>query len=113
MTDINPDAPDGVKCMWCEDASIGGQNIKLLLIDNRNLKEQKTATVQRREQKEYERLTQKLKKLSTDPCSCRKDAEKAVRFSVMKALGCRKAKADRGGSFDVRQDIAVKKVIFH
>ena len=78
MTDINPDAPDGVKCMRCEDAEIGGQNIKLLLIDNRNLKEQKTATVQRRAQKEYERLTQKLKKLYTDACQCRKDAEKAV-----------------------------------
>ena len=78
MTDINPEAPDGVKGMWCEDAAIGGQSIKLLLIDNRNLKEQKTATVQRRAQKEYERLTQKLKKLYTDPCQCRKDAEKAV-----------------------------------
>ena len=78
MTDINPEAPDGVKCMWCEDAVVGGQNIRLLLIDNRNLKEQKTAAVQRRAQKEYEKLTQKLKKLSTDPCQCRKDAEKAV-----------------------------------
>ena len=57
MTDINPKAPDGVKYMWCEDIEIEGENIKLLLIDNRNLKEQKTATIQRSAQKEYERLT--------------------------------------------------------
>lgn len=25
MTDINPEVPDGVKCMWCEDAVVGGQ----------------------------------------------------------------------------------------
>ena len=78
MADIEPEAPDGVKCMWCEDAVVGGQTIKLLLIVNRNLKEQKTAAVQRRAQKEYEKLTQKLKKLYTDLCQCSKDAEKAV-----------------------------------
>ena len=65
MADIKPEAPDGVKCMWREDAVVGGQTIKLMLIDNRNLKEQKTAAVQRRAQKEYGKLTQKLKKNCT------------------------------------------------
>ncbi len=83
--DIDPDHPDGQLGMWCEDGRIGGVPVKLLLVNNENMRMQKAKTINRHALKEQQTVAAKLKKLETSPCKCRADAEKSV-ATLQKAL---------------------------
>lgn len=74
---------------WLENTIIGDQKVKALLVFNGYLRGQKEKTLNKRADKELEQVKAKIKKLSTQPCKCRGDAEKAVAEIVKKSRFCK------------------------
>lgn len=87
--DIDPIEPNGSKGLWCQNGKIGEQEVKLLLVNNENLRSTKEATITKHAKKELEELQKKLKKLDTNPCKCQKDAEKQVNELQSKLKLCK------------------------
>jgi transposase len=75
--------------LWCGVQDYNGTRLKLLLIQNRAMRSRKEKTVSKRADKELEKLKAALKKLRTQPCKCRPDAEKAVEALQKKLRFCR------------------------
>lgn len=73
---------------WLDDATIGIHKVKAMLVFNGNLREQKEKTLNKKAKKELEDLTAKIKKLTTQPCKCRADAEKAIDTLKKKCKFC-------------------------
>lgn len=76
--EIDPLEPNGSKGLWCQNGKIGEQEVKLLLVNNENLRSIKETTITKHAKKELDELQKKLKKLETNPCKCQKDAEKQI-----------------------------------
>ena len=75
--------------LWCGVQDYNGTRLKLLLIKNCAMRSRKEKTVSKRADKELEKLKAALKKLRTQPCKCRPDAEKAVEALQKKLRFCR------------------------
>lgn len=75
FTELNPEAPDGYTGMWCGIERIGSTPVKLLLVHNENMRLSKSKTIQRRAEKQLEKLQKELDALAVNPAACRKDAE--------------------------------------
>lgn len=63
---------------FCGTDVVAGQKVKLLLISNKKMQKQKTETVNKKAEKELEATIAKIKKLSTQPKKCMKDAQDEV-----------------------------------
>ena len=85
---IEPIEQNGSQGMWCKNGKIGEQEVKLLLVNNENLRPAKETTVTKHANKELAELEKKLKKLETKPCKCQKDAEKQVNEIQSKLKFC-------------------------
>ena len=79
-------SPEG---RWCEDGSIGEQKVKLLLVSNGALKEQKSQTIRKQAQTELEKIRSAIKKMQTQPAICKADAEKNFSKLVGKVKFCK------------------------
>jgi len=75
--------------MWCGVRDYKGAKLKLLLVKNEALRQRKEETVRKRAEREKAELEAALKKLRTQPCKCRSDAEKAVAALTKKLRLCR------------------------
>ena len=81
--------------MWCDvDDDYKGTKLRLLLVKNYALRSLKKETVDKRAARELSTLNGRLKKLRTQPCKCRADAEKAVEALKNKLRLCRIDSAD-------------------
>ena len=80
--------------MWCGIKNYYGTDLKLLLVKNYALRSLKKETVDKRAARELSTLNGRLKKLWTQPCKCRADAEKAVEALKNKLSLCRIDSAD-------------------
>ena len=90
MEKIYPDDKDDENYgKWCDIKEIGGVPCKLLCVENRERADSKLATLERRAGKEQEKLQAAIKKLSTRPAKCRKDAEKLIDEIVAKCRLCK------------------------
>jgi len=90
MEKIYPDDNDDENYgKWCDIKEIGGVPCKLLCVENRERADSKLATLERRAGKEQEKLQAAIKKLSTRPAKCRKDAEKLIDEIVAKCRLCK------------------------
>lgn len=90
LESIIPDDPSHpTKARWCGEAEIDGVKVKLLLVNNEALRSQKENTIQKQAQKEKVECEAKIKKLSTNPCKCRKDAEKCISDIEKKLKFCK------------------------
>ena len=85
---IEPIEQNGSQGMWCKNGKIGEQEVKLLLVNNENLRPAKETTITKHANKELAELEKKLKKLETKPCKCQKDAEKQVNEIQSKLKFC-------------------------
>ena len=74
---------------WCGIEETGGVPCRLLCVENRERRDSKVATLERRAQKEQEKLQAEIKKLSTHPAKCRPDAEKLMGEIKAKCKLCR------------------------
>ena len=85
-----PDGEEDENCgMWCGIKNYYGTDLKLLLVKNYALRSLKKETVDKRAASELKTLNGRLKKLWTQPCKCRADAEKAVEALKNKLRLCR------------------------
>lgn len=75
---------DGTKAMWCGEGKIGDEIVKKLLVQNELLYTTKKRTITKKAEKELESVNSLLKKLCTQPCKCRADAEQAVSKIIAK-----------------------------
>ena len=90
-----PDGEEDENCgMWCGIKNYYGTDLKLLLVKNCALRSLKKETVDKRAARELSTLNGRLKKLWTQPCKCRADAEKAVEALKNKLRLCRIDSAD-------------------
>ena len=78
LTPLYENEEDSPLGMWCNPITMGEQEVKLLLICNDNLRDKKIATVNKKAEKELEKLESKIKKLSTQPAKCHADAQKLI-----------------------------------
>lgn len=70
---------------WCSNTEVCGQVLKLLLVQNVKMQKQKTETVNGRAKKELENTLKAIKKLETNLCKCKADAQKSIE-SISKKL---------------------------
>ena len=90
-----PDGEEDENCgMWCGIKNYYGTDLKLLLVKNCALRSLKKKTVDKRAARELSTLNGRLKKLWTQPCKCRADAEKTVEALKNKLSLCRIDSAD-------------------
>lgn len=73
---------------WCGIQNIGETPLKLLLVKNLERRESKRETVTRRAEKELLKVQAALKKMSTAPAKCMKDAEAAVERLAKACKAC-------------------------
>lgn len=83
------DEPCGSLGRWCGTATVGGTELKLLMIDNEKLRPQKEQTVRRHAQKELEKLRTLFGKLETRPAACMEDAVRNFEAVAKKCRLCR------------------------
>ena len=89
----NPDSP---KAMWCGEGRLGDETVKKLLVQNELLYSTKKRTITKKAEKELEKVNSNLRKLYTQPCKCRADAELAVKKIVDKLKLVKISKDDIG-----------------
>lgn len=75
---VNEQEPDGSTGLWCGKDRIGDTEVKLLLINNENMRESKTRTLRRRAEKQLEKMQRELNELETHPAACERDAQAAL-----------------------------------
>lgn len=75
---INPDDPNSPLGMWCDNGHVGSQEVKMLMVRNPAMRDQKLDTARRKAQRESEKTLSKLKKLHAHPQKCMADAQKAI-----------------------------------
>jgi len=76
---VDKENPNGPKAMWCGEGRLGDESIKKLLVQNELLYTTKKRTVEGKAKKELKKVNSELKKLCTQPCKCKADAELAVK----------------------------------
>ena len=65
--------------MWCGEGKLGDETVKKLLVQNELLYSTKKRTITKRAEKELDKVNSQLKKLWTQPCKCKADAEQELK----------------------------------
>ena len=75
LVHVDKNNPEGTKAMWCGEGKLGDETVKKLLVQNELLYSSKKRTITKRAEKELDKVNSQLKKLWTQPCKCKADAE--------------------------------------
>lgn len=76
LVSVDENNPEGTKAMWCGEGKLGDETVKKLLVQNELLYSTKKRIITKRAEKELDKVNSQLKKLWTQPCKCKADAER-------------------------------------
>ena len=79
LVSVDENNPEGTKAMWCGEGKLGDETVKKLLVQNELLYSTKKRIITKRAAKELDKVNSKLKKLWTQPCKCKADAEQELK----------------------------------
>lgn len=79
LVPVDENNPEGTKAMWCGEGKLGDETVKKLLVQNELLYSTKKRTITKRAEKELDKVNSQLKKLWTQPCKCKADAEQELK----------------------------------
>lgn len=79
LVPVDENNPEGTKAMWCGEGKLGDETVKKLLVQNELLYSTKKRIITKRAEKELDKVNSQLKKLWTQPCKCKADAEQELK----------------------------------